>query len=367
MRVAYDLRYAADHFTGIGTHAYELLRSCLDAEDSTEFVVLWNPAARAVRYDVSTFRAHPRVTWVERDWWPLSPVDPLRISAWLRWITPDAYLSPFYVMPPVAGCASVLTLHDVSPLELSGTLSRTSQFLFNLALRGTRRAHAVLTSSRCSRDAIVKVADLGHDRVHVVPLGVPGACRTPHRRPSGLPEGDFALVVGENRPRKNLQVLARAWAQLHQDAALSLVSAGRVHSHHPSLERLVADTPAAAHVSSLGWTPAPELGWLYAHASMLLMPSRYEGFGFPLVEGFAAGIPVVVADTPVFREVGADAVMYVPPDDADAWADAVDRVRRDVRLRATLTARGRARAAELTYRRTAAATLSVVRRAAARA
>jgi len=364
VRVAYDLRYAADHFSGIGTHAFELLGACLEEPDDTEYVVLWNPSMSAQRYDVCAFRRHPRVTWVERRWWPLSVVDPLRLSAWLRRLSPDVFLSPFYLNPPGAGCANVLTLHDLSPVALADTLTPSGHLLFAIALRAARRARGVLTSSVFSRDALVGDGGLEADRVHVVPLGVPRPRDTHQQRPAHAPDGPFALVVGENRPRKNLQVLAKAWATLDAPAGFTLVSAGRTHARYPSLESLATNVPATHPVRELGWTTSEELAWLYAHASVLLVPSRYEGFGFPLVEGFAAQLPVIAADIPTFREVGADAALYVAPDDPAGWAAAISRVLGEERLRTSLIAKGTSRATQLTYGRTAKATLSVLRGAA---
>lgn len=365
MRVAYDLRYAADHFSGIGTHAFELLGACLEEPDDTQFVVLWNPEMAALRYDVRPFRRHPRVTWEEHAWRPLSLLDPLRLSAWLRKVSPDVFLSPFYVRPPGARCAAVLTLHDLSPFALADTLSPVGRVLFSVALRFARRAQGVLTSSVFSRNALIGAGELDEDRVHVVPLGVPRSHATTSVRPDGIPDVPFALVVGENRPRKNLHVLAKTWSEIDLPGPLALVSAGRTDPRYPTLEDFGIQSTASRPVVELGWTPTEQLDWLYAHASMLLVPSRYEGFGFPLVEGFAARVPVVAADIPTFREVGGDAALYLPPDDPQTWAAAVSMLSRDERLRTEMIERGLQRAGALTYRRTAAATLSVLRSAAA--
>lgn len=365
MKVAYDLRYAADHFTGIGTHAFELLAACLEEPDDTQYVVLWNPALPSVRYDVRPFRQHPRVTWVERDWQPLSLLDPLRLSAWLRRLSPDVFYSPFYLNPPISGCASVLTLHDLSPVALADTLSPAGRLLFSVALRLMRQAQGVLTSSKFSGDALVSEGDLEAARVHVVPLGVPRSRTSMQLRPAGVPDMPFVLVVGENRPRKNLHVLAHAWPSVNTPGPLALVSSGRTDPRYPSLDDLTPTRSAQHPIVELGWRTSAELEWLYAHALLLLVPSRYEGFGFPLVEAFAAQVPVLAADIPTFREVGGDAAIYLPPDDPAAWAAAISELSADEGLRTAMRERGRQRAEILTYRRTATATLSVLRHAAA--
>jgi hypothetical protein len=93
----------------------------------------------------------------------------------------------------------------------------------------------------------------------------------------------------------------------------------------------------------------------------VLFPSRYEGFGFPLVEAFAANAPVLAADIPAFREIAQAGAHFAPPDDPRAWADAVTWLGRNPDARAALIAAGRARAAGLTYERTAAATVTALR------
>ena len=106
-----------------------------------------------------------------------------------------------------------------------------------------------------------------------------------------------------------------------------------------------------------------ELEWLYRHARLVLFPTLYEGFGLPMVEAFAHGIPALASDIPTLREVGEGCARFVDPLDAGAWAAAVCDLSRDAAARESLVAAGRARAAELTYERTAIATLEVLREA----
>jgi glycosyltransferase involved in cell wall biosynthesis len=372
MNVAYDLRYASDHFTGIGTHAHALLQALLDQPGDERYTVLWNPALPAKRFDVAEIARHPKVTWVERPWRPLRPADPLRLSTWLRRVRPDVFLSPFYVHPVSAGCPVVLTLHDIFPLaDVPSGLSRTGRLLFQIALRRARHASLVLTGSEFSRQELVRHGGLSADRVRAVPLGVPrraaseAADAVEAVRPRGVPDGPFALVVGQNRPRKNLGLLAQAWDLLGSSDTLALLNAGPHDARFASLEQLAAGHSTTRVVRSLGWTTEAELAWLYAHARLVLFPSWYEGFGFPLVEAFASDVPVLASDIPVFREVGLTGAAYAAPDDPHAWASAIARLSRDGAERSALVNAGRARAAALTYDRTAAGTIAALREVAA--
>lgn len=363
MIVAYDLRYAADHFTGIGTHAYALLAALLELPGDERYAVLWHPRLRNRRYDVRALASHPRVEWHERAIDPIQPWGVLQAGAWVRSVHADVYLSPFYLRPVGAGCPTVLTIHDVWPLRLPVGLSWLKGRLYRASLAHARGARFIVTSSRFSQDEIATLLRLPIDRVRAIRLGVPPpVAEAEPRRPGRLEPGPFALVVGDNRPRKNLGMLACAWASFGGDPPLRLVSAGPIDARFPSLTQF-ADQARATGVTSLGWVEESELAWLYRNAEMVLFPSQYEGFGFPLVEAFVRGIPILAADIPVLREIGEGAARFIAPDRPEAWAHEAARLASDAKERASLAEAGRSRAAELPYRATAQETLALLREA----
>jgi glycosyltransferase involved in cell wall biosynthesis len=362
--IAYDLRYAADHFTGIGTHAHALFAALLELPGDERYAVLWDPRLENQRFDLRAFASHPRVTWHERAIAPLGPASPLQLGAWLRSVRPDVYLSPFYFAPVGAPCPVLLTIHDVWPLRLPEGFSWARGAFYRLSLQLARRARFIVTSSRFSQGEIVSLLPMPESRVRAIRLGVPPAPRVDaERRPAALVADRFALVVGDNRPRKNLHTLARAWAALGDRPPLALVSAGPNDARYPSLARLAAES-GARDVHSLGWVGEPELAWLYRNAEMILFPSRYEGFGFPLVEAFVHGRPTIAADIPVLREIAEGVTWFVPVDADREWADAVRTLSNDAGLRETKSRAGHVRAAELRYQDTAIETLDLVREAA---
>ena len=358
MIIAYDLRYACDHFAGIGKHTHALLEALLDLPGDDRYRVLWDPRQRNTRFDLTALRTHPRVEWVERPWHPIRPIGMLQTGLWLRATRPDVYLSPFGLRPLLSGVPEVLTLHDVSALRMAHIPSLVSRVLYRLSLLDAVRARRILTDSEFSRGEILELLPVAPERVRTVLLGVPDAREAAPvpTRPERLRAERFALVVADNRPRKNLEVLARAWAE---DApAITLAAVGPRDPRFPSLEEW---SGGSDRVESLGWVTPAELAWLYAHAEMVLLPSRYEGFGFPLLEAMTAGVPAIVSDIPVFHEVGGDAARYVPVDDPAAWRAEVRRLEADPARRDAMRAAGRARAGTFTYRRTAEATLAVLR------
>lgn len=356
MIVVYDLRYATDHFPGIGAHAHALLIALLAADDTTRFRVLWCPGERVTRFDPATVASHPRVEWHESDAPTLGFSAPFATGAWLRRLGGDVYLSPFFLHPWRAGMPVVLTLHDAMHLAPEVASPWRVRVKFALALGAVRAAAAVITSSRFSRTELVRRAGLSTRRVHVVPLGVPPVESKPQQRPAGLPSGPFALTVGGNRPHKDLATLARVWRGFRAGAPLALVSAGPVDARFPALPAMGGGPQAFA----LGVVTPAELEWLYAHATLLLFPSRYEGFGLPLVEAMARALPVIASDIPALRETGEGVARFVAPGADAAWTAAVRELASDALARESMRAAGLARVRDLGYDRCAVGVRAVL-------
>lgn len=364
MHVAFDLRYAADHFPGIGRHTFSLFSALLELPGPERYTALWNPALEASRFDdFPAFRRHPRVTWVERPFAALSAVSLWQVGRWLRELRPDLYLSPFYYLPVAAGCPCVLTLHDVCPLRLGRWLPAWKRAAYRFIVQRAMRARMVLIPGEFSRHEIEDLLGRRVGRVHTVRLGVPSFPTIERRRPSKVPERPFAFNIGSNFPYKNLETLVDAWALMGAGAPLELVVAGRESPRYPGVAELAARRGIEG-LTVLGEVSEAELAWLYEHARLLVFPSRYEGFGFPLVEAFAHGLPVIASDIPALREVDRGAARFVPANDPEAWAQAVMSLANDAPARELMRERGLARVSELDYRVTAAQVLGLLREAA---
>jgi glycosyltransferase involved in cell wall biosynthesis len=130
------------------------------------------------------------------------------------------------------------------------------------------------------------------------------------------------------------------------------------------LRRHAAGVGADGRIEWLGYLPAGRLRAVRDGALAALVPSRKEGFGLPVLEAMAAGVPVLASDTPALREVGGEAAAYLPVDDPAAWARAIDALAADPAERAARGGRGRARAAEFSWERTARALVEAYREAA---
>jgi len=363
VNIVYDLRYATDHFPGIGTHAHALLRALVSAPGADRFRVLWGASDQATRFDPEWFAHHARVDWTVVREPSLGPLAPLRTGAVLRRIGGDVYMSPFYLRPVGARMPVVLTLPDAVHLTPESHSSWKLRTLFSLALRHARGASAVITPSEFSRDELIRRAGFPADRLHVVPQGVPPRSQAPAERPAGVPERPFALVVGVNRPHKDLRTLANAWRLLGSASPLDLVAAGPVDPRFPSLGDLAAEGGARS-THTLGPVSPAQLEWLYESSTLLLFPSRYEGFGFPLLEAAARGTPVIASDIPALRELGAGVARFEAVGDAEAWAAAVRELAADAPARARMSAAGRSLAARHDYAVVAERTRDILARVA---
>ena len=341
MNIVYDLRYASEHFPGIGTYAHTLCRALVSLPNPDHFRVLWNPSEAAASFGRPTFAEHPKVDWIETSAPALGWRAPFATGGLLRRLGGDVYLSPFYLRPMRARMPVVLTLHDALHLTRESGSPAWLRVRFALALSHASAADALLTVSEFARADLVRRAGIPAERLHVVPNGVPPRFAGEPVRPAGVPDRPFALVVGANRPHKDLRTLASAWRQMGEQRPLELVAAGPIDTRFLSLARL----GGGPGIHELGAVSAAELEWLYANAVVLVFATLYEGFGLPLLEAADRGLPVIASDIPALRETGGDAVRYVPPGDAAAWAGAVQELAADPVARERLRVAGRARAA----------------------
>jgi glycosyltransferase involved in cell wall biosynthesis len=270
----------------------------------------------------------------------------------------------------------VLTIHDVSYERNPEWYPYRRDWLRREFYR--RSAHAateVITCSRFSASEIAATYHLAAEHVTVVPLGVsPAFTSSGGERACELPTEiatPFLLHVGDLHERRNLSTAVDAVleARRHFGAlpALSLVLVGTDRGVGESLCAMAAAAGAPDAVVHLGHVEERVLHELYRCAAALVYPSRYEGFGLPLIEAMAAGTPVIASRAASIPELTGDAAVLLDPDDTPGWTDAVIRVVRDTDMRQQMRSRGLAQAALFTWARTARATMQVYLKAAARA
>ncbi len=238
---------------------------------------------------------------------------------------------------------AVVTIHDVSFERDPIVMGRLDRLTFRWAVpRAVKRARRVLTVSERTKADIVELYGAPPDKVVVTPNGV-----DPAFAPGDGAGGGYLLYVGAIQARKD----PLAAAEAAQAVGLPLVVVGP--EKEPSLARELERRGADLR----GWVEKPELATLYQGAAALVLPSRYEGFGLPVLEAMACGTPVVAAPDPALREVAGDAALFAEP------AGLADAIRRAVAERERLATAGIERAKRFSWRETARRTAEVYREA----
>jgi glycosyltransferase involved in cell wall biosynthesis len=349
MRIALDLTLARpDRVTGVERYAISLAAAL--ARLAPDEVVLFTRPDAPPSITSLPVEQHPA------PFRPRVPVDQLWLPAAARAARADLLHTLAFPTPVLWRRPAVMTVHDATPWLHPEALSTGMRLYYRpLYAQALRRAAAVFTVSESARADLAAAAGIPAQRIRVTPNGIPPAFFSP--RP-GPPHGrPYLLAVGTLEPRKNLPALVDAFRLLRReghDLELLLVGrqgwAGRLQ---------VGDV--APHVRVTGSIEDVALAGLYAGAACFVLPSRYEGFGLPLGEAMAAGVPAVASDIPALRELGGDEVRYAPPTDPRALADAIAAALAEGRGARVQRARDRARA--FTWERCAVATLEGYRAA----
>jgi glycosyltransferase involved in cell wall biosynthesis len=265
--------------------------------------------------------------------------------------------SPANIGPARSAVPVVLTLHDLLPfVHPEWVPGPYAPVLRGLGRAAARNARHLLTISEASRSDILRYLRLAAAQVEVVPLAAGASTRAP-AGPSGRAG---LLAVGNRMPHKGFDTLLSALATIPAARRPHLTVTGG-GSNDP-LRAEVARRGLTNSVSLPGWLSAAELDALYARSAIYVFPTRFEGFGLPMLEAMSQGCPVMASELPVLREVGGDAAVYVPADDPRAWAERIMTLLEDPAERERLTEAGVARAGHFSWKRTARMTLAAFHR-----
>ena len=360
LRIGVDIRPFYEPLTGIGWYLYHLLHE-IAKRDNVELLLFGDarvtdlgprlhadlpPAARICWFDL---RGRGRIGRAER------ALTAAAYVLWMKLLDCDVMFGPNYFLPRLLGAIArrrVVTVHDLTYKRFPDLLQKeTLHSLERHMAREIAVADAVICVSESTRRDLLEFYEIDPSRVFAIRSGLAQLTA----RSSQLAAGRYILFVSTIEPRKNLDVLLDAFGRLSYDG--ELIVAGKIGWKAEGIVPRLR-VPRVRH---LDYVDTDALAALYAGAELFVFPSIYEGFGFPLLEAMAHGVPSIAARSSSLPEIGGDAALYFDPRDARELQSLMQRVLTDRALRDDLAARGRARAAQFRWDRTAEQTLDVLR------
>ena len=336
-RIGIDVTSALTQGGGIGRYTRELVRALVSLDKTNEYHLFSarvedrppvpDPLPNAV--NVTHHQAPLSERWLYRLWYRA------RLPLPVQWITGDLDLfhSPDFVLPPTSGdIPTLLTVHDLSFIYYPETFPRPLvDYLNRIVPWSVKRATHVLADSKATKDDLLSVWQVPAEKVTVLYSGVSEAFHpvedvemlTNVRRSYGIGERPYILAVGTVQPRKNYQMLIRAFRPVAEQLPHLLVIAGGKGWMEEEINAEVKRQGLQDRVQFIGFVADKQLPTLYSGASLLAFPSLYEGFGLPILEAMACGVPALISDASCLPEVGGDAAMQLQPMDDEAWAGAM--------------------------------------------
>ena len=316
MRIVYDVSPLTHPRTGVGNYIRGALAGMVRAAGGEHELVAFAPASirgrrrldealegiAAERRIVSLPFAHAvRRTWGRLGWPPterfVGPFDVLHFTDW--------------VVPPQRGGVRATMIHDLGPLRFAEKLHPRTVRMHRRTAGEARSCDVVFVNSEFTAADAVERAGVARERIRVAYPGVGELFQPDGPRREAPPYG---FTTATDDWRKNLETLRTAWQYVERELELELVALG-----------------------DIGYLPPDRLPELYRGASVFVYPSRFEGFGMPIVEAMACGVPCVVSSHPSMDEASGDAAVRVDPESAEAIADGV---REALRRRDELVPRG---------------------------
>jgi len=366
--------------TGVGTYIYQLSSSLIKKFPDQVFKVFSSSLRDRFEYD---FETSDNVTVCDRHI-PVRLTDVafnrLRFPP-LQFLTGsfDLFHSPSPVLPPLAKCKKIVTVHDLYFLKEPGSAQKLSGSVFSRQIaEHLKRADGIICVSKFTAGEVLYFFDLDPSKVKVIYHGsdhiqVDGSenpaqvesRRKQFFRNNGLPDADdLILFVGTIEPRKNPLLLLDAYEILLKQTGMraNLIFAGGMGWGAEAFTDRLRNFHYRDRIVVTGYKQREELNDLYRIADVLVMPSKEEGFGLPLIEAMRFGVPIIAADNSSLPEIGGDAALYFESGSAKELADVLGKLLTDAGLRTALIKIGRRRTEDFSWGKAAEETMDLYRK-----
>jgi glycosyltransferase involved in cell wall biosynthesis len=368
MRLGFDVRPFLREETGVGTYLRNLLLHLARIDRTNEYFLFSSSWRNRFPRD----KIPPLARMTFKDW--RIPVKILNLF-WQRWGRPPLDLffraelnlthSATPLVLPTSG-KKVITIHDLFFMDFPEQSGKEAGEVFHRrAADSIRRADGIITFSSFTRNDLVSRFDIEEDKVKMIPHGldrrfledVPPAELKATRKRLKLPPS-FLLFVGAREPRKNLARLIDALKIIHlHGIKIPVVLAGPAGEATETVCQRAKTLELKHWVDMTGYLPERDIRHIYRLASAFVFPSLCEGFGLPLLEAMASGIPIAASMSSAVPEVCGDAALYFRPEDPENMAEKIILILEDQALKKDLVAKGLKRALGFSWERAAEETL----------
>jgi glycosyltransferase involved in cell wall biosynthesis len=360
LRIAINALYLLPGGVG-GTEIYirQLLDALAKVDDHNEYFIFTN---RETGSDLAP--ARPRFRHLPQ---PVqAEIRPLRIlyeqsslPAAIEREHVDLVFNPGFTAPKSLTVPAVTVFHDLQHVHHPEYFRKRELPFWNLLLaQSVRCSTKIIAASMATRRDVIEHYHLPDDRVVVIPHGVEKKFFELNRRPDS--ENPFLLCVATIDPNKNLETLVRVFAGLRGEfPKLRLVLAGMRGGQTAKVEAMVDQLGLRSCVRITGWIPRSEIFELYERATAFVYPSTFEGFGLPVLEAMAAGVPLACSRIDPLVEIAADSAFFFDPESDQDMAQAIFNLLTDQAQQAQNLEHGKVRAAGFTWEESARRTLAV--------
>ncbi|MEP6985814.1 MAG: glycosyltransferase family 1 protein [Chloroflexota bacterium] len=369
--IGLDYTAAYEQGGGIGRYVRELVTALSRLDTSNQYSLFVSGASSTASlpaFPSNYFWKPTRLTpkWLARIWYRAQLPIPVELFTGPL----DLFHATDFVLPPtLPRVASLLTVHDLSFIRVPESASPSLKSYLDVVVpRSVRRSTHVLADSEATKIDLMDLYSVPDSKITVLLSGVDARFFDPispnpimtTRKKYTIEAFPYIFCVGTVQPRKNYTRLIQSLAQLHvQGVDIHLVIAGGKGWLESPIYKTISETHMEDFVHFIGFVDDEDLPALYRGAICVAFPSLYEGFGLPILEGMASGVPVLTSNVSSLPEVAGDAAIMVDPYDLDAITDGLQRLILDSQLRETLIQKGLIRAREFTWDKSARQLLAI--------
>jgi len=343
MKIAIDCRWIFLKVSGVGRYTENLTSALKEIDHNNKYLLL---KASLIPYGI------------------FSLINQIKLPLFLKKSGADIYHSANFMIPLFVpkNIKVIITIHDLIPFKFPQYTPNAKKTRFNwffkwIFKKAVNRADKIIVNSNNTARDLIECLNAPMNKIKVIYLGIdPGFFQnTPYRQDS------YILFVGRPEPYKNLDLLIKAYNKLLKDYKIEnkLLIAGSMDPRYPEALNLVDKLGLKNKVIFQGYIGHQELVKTYQGASVLVLPSLYEGFGLPPLEAMASGVPAIVSNTPALTETTAGRALVIGPYDINGLAGAIYKVLTDNMLAERLSREGRDYARNFTVQNMAKLTLKV--------